>query len=296
MQTHKSSNMWSEKTPKIKVFYHKSTVPVLLHNHDFYELVYIVNGTGMHTVDSVEYPLCPGSMAFIDAYVPHSISYVDTLEYYDIVIGQPILQELGFDSISDALKKTNSSFMNRKDDVQSVLYFFQEDSAEMLELIRILYRELNKKREQYLDVALNILRILLIRMTRSEKNSIEQVMGENDEVLRQDILDYVIAHYDQNLSLTELAEKYSYNPAYFSRYFKQHYGMNFSDFISKKRIDHAIELLKSTTLSVDKISQTVGYQSKSQFYKMFRKVTGKSVFEFQKERESLRKKFWNLQE
>ena len=103
MQTHKSKNMWSEKSPKIKVFYHKSTVPVLLHNHDFYELIYIVDGMGVHTVDSVKYPLCPGSMAYIDAYVPHSISYADTLEYYDIVIGQPILQALGFDSFSQAL-------------------------------------------------------------------------------------------------------------------------------------------------------------------------------------------------
>ena len=294
MQTHKSKNMWSEKSPKIKVFYHKSTVPVLLHNHDFYELIYIVDGMGVHTVDSVKYPLCSGSMAYIDAYVPHSISYADTLEYYDIVIGQPILQALGFDSFSQALKM-NSAVRDRKTPVQPVLYFFQEDSAEILELIRILYRELNKKRAQYLDVVLNVLRILLIQMTRGEENSIEQVRGENDRMLRQDILDYVIAHYDQNLSMKELAEKYSYNPAYFSRYFKQHYGVKFSDFIRKKRIDHAIELLKSTTLSVDKISQTVGYQSKSQFYKMFRKVTGKSVSEFQKDRESVRKEFWNLQ-
>lgn len=292
MQTHRSIDVWSVNSPQVKMYYHKSTVPVLTHNHDFFEIIYFVHGDGVHTINAVDYPLEAGCISYIDQYVSHAIRYNGVLEYYDILIGRPILKMIGFDTISDAIRRLNVTTEDKNTKIAPMLYLYQEDAAEIWSLVKIMYSELNKKKQRYLDIVTELIKILLIRISRSAGNSSARMTMRDPDSLKQNALDYVLAHVNEPIFLHEIAEKYSYNPSYFSRFFKQHYGMNFTDFVSKKRIENAIELMKSTTLSIEKISQSVGYQSKSQFYRTFKRVTGQTVSDFLYKREEILKSAW----
>lgn len=91
---------------------------------------------------------------------------------------------------------------------------------------------------------------------------------------------YIREHYAQDISLNELADHMGMNPMYLSRLFKKEMGMNFSAYLTKVRVEKAIELLKQGDYKIYEVSQMVGYQTVQYFSKVFKKETGKSPKDF----------------
>jgi YesN/AraC family two-component response regulator len=86
------------------------------------------------------------------------------------------------------------------------------------------------------------------------------------------ILKYIEGHFGEELSVQVMAEKFSYSEVYFCRLFKQHFGESFISFLTNYRIKKAVELLKTTKLSVKDIGKTVGYEDSNYFTKVFKRV------------------------
>lgn len=93
------------------------------------------------------------------------------------------------------------------------------------------------------------------------------------------IIDY---NYCTNISVEQIAEYLSINPAYFSRKFTQKTGVSPKRYIKKKRIERAKELLCSTNAGIFEIANSVGYEDQFYFYKIFKKYTDLSPSEYRK--------------
>ena len=76
------------------------------------------------------------------------------------------------------------------------------------------------------------------------------------------------------ISLNDMAKRYYYSPSYFSRAFKRHFGTTFSVYVQNVRIQKVIAMLEQTDLSVDQISEKLGYSDKRELYRAFKHVTG----------------------
>lgn len=96
------------------------------------------------------------------------------------------------------------------------------------------------------------------------------------------ILQYVILHLEEEISLDTIALYANMNRSYFSRYFKSKTGENFVDFVARIRVEKAKELLRETDYTIDEISLRVGHVNKAYFTKVFKKVTGLNPGEFRK--------------
>lgn len=84
----------------------------------------------------------------------------------------------------------------------------------------------------------------------------------------------IIQHkYMEDLSLDYLSDKLNLSSAYLSAYIKDKTGMNFSDHLQGIRMTKACELLITTGMNVNEISQLVGYQNITSFNRSFKKVT-----------------------
>lgn len=86
--------------------------------------------------------------------------------------------------------------------------------------------------------------------------------------------DYIERNFSQDLSLTGIAESFCYNPSYFSLRFSQTFGVPFSKYLSRYRIDRACELLTGTEESAASISRAVGMADPTYFNKVFKETTG----------------------
>ncbi|WP_308635307.1 response regulator transcription factor [Paenibacillus silvisoli] len=94
------------------------------------------------------------------------------------------------------------------------------------------------------------------------------------------ILDYVLQHSNQDLSLKTLAYKFNINASYLGQLFRKETGILFSSYLNHLRIEKAKELLLQTDMKMTDIAAKVGYLEPSHFYKIFKKATGVSPAEF----------------
>ena len=87
------------------------------------------------------------------------------------------------------------------------------------------------------------------------------------------LLNYIGINYT-DCTLKDVAEKFGYNPDYLSVRFKKVTGQSFGEFITSIRLEQAKEMLKRDELSVDEISNAIGYSDKGWFIKQFKKAYG----------------------
>ncbi|MFB5673781.1 response regulator [Paenibacillus terreus] len=116
---------------------------------------------------------------------------------------------------------------------------------------------------------------LMNRMSRaiSERQAKEKyVIG--------DIIKYIDQHYTSELSLQEIASRFFVSREYISRKFKQEFGINFSDYLSKYRIEKAKLLMLNPNLKISQIAEMVGIHDVKYFSKVFKKLEGVSPKEY----------------
>jgi AraC-like DNA-binding protein len=87
---------------------------------------------------------------------------------------------------------------------------------------------------------------------------------------------FIHAHSDDELSLTKVAKFVNISPNHLSEKFKEVTGVNFVDYIARTRTEKARERLQNSSLRISEIAFAVGFQSLSQFNRVFKTLTGKS--------------------
>lgn len=87
---------------------------------------------------------------------------------------------------------------------------------------------------------------------------------------------YVDEHSREELSLTKVAKAVNMNANYLSENFKQVTGIKFVDYVAHARFKNACDLLRNSRLRISEIAFAVGFQSLSQFNRVFKKISGKS--------------------
>lgn len=84
---------------------------------------------------------------------------------------------------------------------------------------------------------------------------------------------YTMENFNSCISLDMIAKCVYLNPTYFSELFKKRTGMNYTEYVTKLRMDKARELLGDTSLKIYEISEQVGYSDTKYFAKLFKKIS-----------------------
>ena len=91
---------------------------------------------------------------------------------------------------------------------------------------------------------------------------------------------YCSENYGKIITVEDIAEAHGYSKDYFSKLFKQHFGITFHEFYSKIKIAYAIELLTTGNYKTYEISDILGYSSVDYFTKIFKEITGVTPSKF----------------
>lgn len=101
----------------------------------------------------------------------------------------------------------------------------------------------------------------------------EKASNKNADVISR-VFDYINKNFHKEITLELVAGEIGMSPQYLSKIFKEKYGTNFIDYITKKRLEYAEELLKNENRNIKEISKMVGYEDSNYFCKVFKKDTG----------------------
>ncbi len=87
---------------------------------------------------------------------------------------------------------------------------------------------------------------------------------------------FIRQHQAEDLSLGHVARAVNTSTFYFCKIFKKVTGINFTDYVSRVRIENARNLLLNPNLRVSEIAYEVGFQSLTHFNRVFKKIIGQS--------------------
>jgi len=100
---------------------------------------------------------------------------------------------------------------------------------------------------------------------------------------------FIEEHSGEELSLEKVAKAVSISVNHFSEKFKQVTGINFVQYVAHARFEKACHVLRNQSRPISEIAFAVGFQSLSQFNRVFRKLAGKSPSQFRADGSSRRK-------
>lgn len=92
--------------------------------------------------------------------------------------------------------------------------------------------------------------------------------------------EYIMTHYQKDISLDDVSREVDISPYYFSKLFKEATGDNFIEYLTNLRIEKAKELLDNTDLSMKEICVRVGYANPNYFSRIFKKNVGVTPTEY----------------
>ncbi len=119
--------------------------------------------------------------------------------------------------------------------------------------------------------ALNLLLLELSREVLSSDKALEdQAPGK-----LLDMIEWIRSHYDQTLSVEDLALRYNYHPAYLTSLMKKYTGYSINTYVNHIRLSAAKNLLcQGNFLSVASIAHTCGFSDEKYFMRLFKKQEG----------------------
>jgi two-component system response regulator YesN len=93
-------------------------------------------------------------------------------------------------------------------------------------------------------------------------------------------VEYIEEHYNENIIINDLAERFEMSPNYFSSVFKKEMNQSAVNYITKLRLNHACQLLEESDMNVIDIAREVGYEEGQYFFRVFKKDTGMTPLQF----------------
>jgi two-component system response regulator YesN len=96
---------------------------------------------------------------------------------------------------------------------------------------------------------------------------------KNTDVINR-VFEYSNKNFNKNITLELAASEVGLSPQYLSKIFKEKCGINFIDYITKKRMEYARELLEGDSKNIKEVSRLAGYEDSNYFCRIFKKETG----------------------
>ncbi len=264
-------------TANIKISKHSRYSIVPMHTHTFLELSYVYCGKLEEIVNDKKVILSKDQIIIVDTGVPHFI--LPTSEE-DIIINILIRKEYFSTSFLSRLstKGIISEFLvnaiSDKKNHDNYLIFNSETSRRIPNIIRELMCEYFDKSlcsEEIIDCYMILLFSELLRVFQYDSNKSQSYSSGRATII--DILQYLEDNF-MTCTLASTATHFNFHPNYLSALIKKTTNKSFKELIQAHKLTKASISLINTDVPIYEISNEIGYDNLSFFYKKFKNYFG----------------------
>lgn len=253
---------------------------VLPHKHVYLELAYVTHGVALHKINGTNAATIKSGDYFIIDYKTAHEYYAKTREFCVInclflpeLIDKTLLYCKDFQTLlQHYLIKINADAM----DYSPVNHIFHDENGKILAILNEMLEEYEKKQNNYIELIRSDLIRLLIHTTRKVPS------GDTPCDITQRIINTVLKHYNEPITLSDLGNVAGYSLPYLSKKFKEKTGSSFQNYLKKVRINEACRLLAHTDKKIEEIAALAGYRDMDCFRKSFWDIAQCTPSDFRK--------------
>ncbi|WBW95990.1 helix-turn-helix domain-containing protein [Oceanirhabdus sp. W0125-5] len=243
---------------------------------DFYNMIFVVKGEGVHEIDFVEYPYHTGDLILISKNRVHRFHYNEELEGYFIMFTEEFLYELLGDRAVEVLDLFKQTYMNPFVQFMSKV---ECDENQQLKLLHNFYSQINTElRGEIISSSFRTL-ILLIKQKYLE---IEKVINQKNNNIFLQFADLVDTHIKEVKTVEEYAAMMYVSKKTVNQMTRKAVDMSAKQFIIDRLILEIKRNLCYESKSIGSISDELGFSESSNMTKFFKKYTGITPNEFRK--------------
>lgn len=251
------------------------------HEHNFFELAYVIEGSTTHTLNDVSSTLSVGDYFIVDYGSVHSYSGSENLTLINCLFLPEVIDDTlkGCCSFDELVHGCFLRYYKLYLGQTSVNRVFHDVDGRILQLLKGMMNEYQEKLIGYTDIfRCRLLEILIITMRSIVDNN--SISTKNTTIL--DAIEFINSHYQRKNILAEFCKRYHFTPEYISRRFKSETGFTVSKYLQKVRIEKCCELLACTDMNISDIAGEVGYHDIKFFNEIFRRMLNMSPSEYRK--------------
>jgi AraC-like DNA-binding protein len=253
----------------------------VFHFHPFVELFYVHEGSGQVIVDQRVYEAGPGTLLFFRPFQPH-------YQQMQIKPEQPYIR---------SLFRYNPGYFAEYLKPFPALYRFHDELSRSAEVLHVQQGPVFAQLDGFIrdarlwfgahyangDLEQNAL-FLLSLFQRIQPlwqfgGSTAMRQPTSDPFVVR-VLEWIDEHHGEPFQLETLAKAVHLSPKYLSNLFRKTTGKTITDFLTIRRLKHASQLLQTTALSVQEVSERSGFSNCSYFCHTFRKYAGMTPGQF----------------
>ena len=261
------------------LFYEQIEEPIEEHVHNsFIEIVYVMNGKAIEHINKTAFKVSRGDLLFINYGSTHSFEPQGKFEYVNIGFAPEVLiKRINDENAFNFILLTSFNEVRQND--EKLFNFSGKDRVEIENLFEIMLIEAERRTEKSDFVIENCLNIILSLVIEKCKSSVD------DKNTWGELTEYINKNLGEKITLDDLAKKCYYNPSYFSRTFKERFGVNVSQYIKQKRVELARKMLLDGD-TIEYIVEKAGFSSKHMLYSAFEEIEGITISEFRENEKS----------
>lgn len=231
------------------------------HFHDFFEMEYILSGSGTYTVDGTAYPVEAGDLFFLTPLNFHCVD-IRCAELYNVMFSGNICSGTFLQSL------TKNAPIALKTKGQTGHCF------------EVLLQELCQSADDQ-ELSITLLNAILGKL---ERETVKESREKNlNAVSRAEL--YILTNFRNEISLNEVANEVALAPTYFSRLFKAKTGVNFKTYLNNMRFEYAKKLLDHSDMTVMQVCADCGFKDYPNFIRRFKQHTGLYPAQYRKSRQ-----------
>ena len=276
------SRLLLEKGRLIEIRPHTRFAYFPRHCHNYVEMVYLCAGHMTHIINgSTRVELEPGDLLFLNQNVYHEIlpAAEDDIAVNFIILPQFFDRPISMVERENILRDFLLSTLTGETSLSDYLHIPARGIVSVENLIENMIWSLLEHQPQMDTINQTSMGLLLMNLFRFAPSINRRDPGQQEQNLVLSVLDFVDHHY-QSGTLAEVSAQLRQPTYAVSRLLKKHTGQNFKELLQLRKLQQAAYLLENSTLSIDRIMGSVGYENSSYFYRRFREKYGCSPGEF----------------
>ena len=249
-------------------------IPV--HWHDEFEIIYVRSGFLTVSISGESYIGKTGEAFVVSPGNLHLMgSQSDTVDYYTFLFPLKYISFRTDDMLDEKLlEPLNSGHL-------MICPRVKDTAKELCEQLIKIYEAKNDESESKITTQVKTKIILLQFILEMWKKGF---VIENDtsgrNIVEKEMVSYIQQNFTGKISLKEFGKQFHLSEKYISRYFKEHFHITLSQYITYLRLENAKQLLQDTDLSVTETAMQSGYQNVSYFIRSFKKTYGISPLKY----------------